>query len=488
MKKGASLPSYLLPRLRDIFFLAIAFAVILLGPRLLNADGDLGRHLTIGNFILDNLTIPTRDIFSHTMTGVPLVPHEWLAEVLYALANRAMGLNGVVILSALLIVGTFTLVYTETLRRSQMPLLAFGLAYWGAAASSLHWISRPHLFTLLFLAFWTSRLLRVTRAESTPFWQFPFIMLLWANLHGAFIAGFTVLGAVFAGHLWEEKKITLLTRQLLWIGSASFIATLLNPSGWRLWQTSLGYLQNRYLVGHTQEYFSPDFHQIGTWPFLGMLALALFTLGRGWKGLSAADSLLLTGWAAMGLISARNIPLFAVVAPPILAEVVRAGLENYTFWQQLENRLKNIEQNLRGFLLPLIAILLIALMVSTPAMSASNQFDPAVFPVQAVDWLEAHPQSGNMFNHFTWGGYLLYRLWPEQRVFIDGQTDFYGEALTRQYEQVIKLAEGWEEILSKYQVQWVIMPEDSELVRQLESQVDWQVIYADSTTVILQRR
>jgi hypothetical protein len=487
MKKGALLAGYLLPRLRDIFFLAVAFAVILLGPRLLNADGDLGRHLTIGNFILDNITIPTRDIFSHTMTGAPLVPHEWLAEVLYALADRAMGLNGVVILSALLIAGAFTLVYTETLRRSQMPLLAFGLAFWGAAASSLHWISRPHLFTLLFLAFWTSRLLRVTRAESTPLWQFPLIMMLWANLHGAFIAGFVVWGAILAGHLWEQRKFTPVTRHLLLIGGAALLATLVNPSGWHLWQTSLGYLQNRYLVGHTQEYFSPDFHQPGTWPFLGLLALAVFALSRGWKRLSAADSLLLTGWAALGLVSARNIPLFAVVAPQILAEAIRAGLENFTFWQQVENRLKNIEQNLRGFLWPLIAILLIALMVSAPAMTARNTFDPAVFPVQAVDWLEAHPQPGNMFNYFTWGGYLLHRQWPEQKVFIDGQTDFYGEALTRQYEQIITLAEGWENVLDQYAVTWAIIPTDSALSKALIA-AGWQSIYQDATASIFIRK
>jgi hypothetical protein len=95
-----SIVSYLLPRLRDILFIALFLGVVGLGPRLLNVDGDLGRHLTIGAYILENRVIPTRDIFSHTLAGAPLTPHEWLAEVFYALAYRLAGLNGVVLLCA----------------------------------------------------------------------------------------------------------------------------------------------------------------------------------------------------------------------------------------------------------------------------------------------------------------------------------------------------------------------------------------------------
>jgi len=79
---------YLLPGLGDILWIAAFAGVIGLGPRMLNIDGDLGRHLTIGANILDSGRIPTVDLFSHTMLGQPLTPHEWLAQVIFALANR----------------------------------------------------------------------------------------------------------------------------------------------------------------------------------------------------------------------------------------------------------------------------------------------------------------------------------------------------------------------------------------------------------------
>jgi hypothetical protein len=120
-------------------------------------------------------------------------------------------------------------------------------------------------------------------------------------------------------------------------------------------------------------------------------------------------------------------------------------------------------------------------------VAGGNAFSPRVFPVQAVDWLEAHPPAGRGFNYFPWGGYVLYRLWPDVRVFIDGQTDFYGEALTREYEQVITLSDGWQAVLEKYDVAWVLIPPDSGLARALHSGGAWSEVYADPTAVILER-
>ena len=94
-----------------------------------------------------------------------------------------------------------------------------------------------------------------------------------------------------------------------------------------------------------------------------------------------------------------------------------------------------------------------------------------------------------MFNHFIWGGYILYRMWPDEVVFIDGQTDFYGEALMREYIEVISLSEGWEEILDKHDVSWMLIPRNETLAKYLYSVDDdvWNVIYEDGTAVIFRR-
>ena len=107
--------SYLIPRLRDILFLAVFIAAIALGPRMLNIDGDLPRHLLMGEIVLKTLSIPTTDVFSYVNQGLPIAPHEWLAGVIFAVFYMLLGLNGVVIFAALLLATTFTLVYEQTL-------------------------------------------------------------------------------------------------------------------------------------------------------------------------------------------------------------------------------------------------------------------------------------------------------------------------------------------------------------------------------------
>jgi hypothetical protein len=88
-----------------------------------------------------------------------------------------------------------------------------------------------------------------------------------------------------------------------------------------------------------------------------------------------------------------------------------------------------------------------------------------------------------MFNAFDWGGYILFHLWPEHKVFIESQTDVTGN-VTRQYETVITLQEGWPDILERYEVQWAILPPGWPLTAALSAR-DWKPIYEDPTAVIL---
>ena len=93
-----------------------------------------------------------------------------------------------------------------------------------------------------------------------------------------------------------------------------------------------------------------------------------------------------------------------------------------------------------------------------------------------------------MFNSFMWGGYIQYRLWPEKRVFIDSNSDFYGEDFVRQYMQVINLQDGWEDVLDQYDVTWAILPPEMRVVSALQNDLGWDTVYQDDTAVVLQRK
>jgi len=500
MKKQGSfsgISAILMPRLGEIIFIAIFLALIGLGPKLLNLDGDLGRHITLGNYIITSQSIPTRDVFSHTKLGDPLTPHEWFADVIFALVHRAAGLNGVVWITALVIGVSFWLVYKHSLNLSSMSLIALAGTILAAAASSLHWLARPHIFTILFTVIWTIELEKLRIGISKNWVVFPLIMMVWVNTHGAFIAGVLIWICYIVGYYIDHRDTWEGIRPYFLIGLSSLAVTIFNPDGLGIWKTSFGFLGNRYLVSHTAEYLPPDFQHSSTWPFLIMIVLSVIMLALTRKRLKMVHILLISGWTAMSLYSARNIPLYAVIVAPILvvesSDFIRGNptsiiAEKFTAFQ---SRLVNVEKYLRGgFWSSLIILVILILFLkgfSLDFQNKGNLFLDDVFPVEAVDWIEENNIDGNGFNYFPWGGYLLYRIWPDKLVFIDGQTDFYGEMLTRQYEQVITVSPGWEIVLDQYDVDWVIMPIGSDLSTALKSTTEWGQIYRDEFSEIIKR-
>ncbi len=478
---------FILPRLRDMLFSILFVGVLLLGPRVLNVDGDLGQHIVLGDYILNSLTIPTHDMFSYTRAGQLRPPHEWGGEVLLALANRTTGLDGVVWLSAFFIAGTFTLVFLDAYRRSAWPLTAIVVTCLAAAASSLHWLPRPHLITFFLFTLWLTLLEQLRSGEKTRLWLFPLLMLIWANLHGGFFFGLLAWFAYFAGWIWEyaNPKRPLpshLGRQFLFIGVSSIAASLITPAGLDNWR-ALVVNGNSYLLSHTVETQPPGFLLPATWLVLFFLALsiAFLVVGR----MNVAHFFLLSGLSALSLVIARMIPLFMIAAAPILVEALSKAT-GYPGWKTIENRFVEIQASLRGAVLPMLILLGSAIVFGINHYITKNsffQFDSDVFPIRAVDWLESHPLTGNMFNDINWSGYLLYRLWPQQNVFIDSRTDFYGESLLREYEHIITASPDWDQLLTTYQVEWIIIPADAPLAETLRNR-GRKPLYSDSTTVI----
>jgi hypothetical protein len=147
---------------------------------------------------------------------------------------------------------------------------------------------------------------------------------------------------------------------------------------------------------------------------------------------------------------------------------------------------------MKGFLWPVLVVL-IALIglragVKFDKQQIGNNFDPQKFPVEAVNWLDENPQSGEMFNYYIWGGYLLYRDQAAYKVFIDGKIDFYGEAHARDYLRVIFTEPGWEAVLDVHGVDWAILPVEEKAAQSLAANSAWTVVYQDDTALIVHRK
>lgn len=495
MNKRPAIISYLLPRLQDIIFIFFFYLVLVLGTNLFR-DGDPGRHITFGRYILSTLTIPQTDLYAYTTHDVLLPPYEWLAQIVFGTSYNLLGLSGVVLVAAFVLATALTLTYKEMLRRQVPRLIAFGFTFWAAILTMIHWLARPHIFSLLFLAILVPRLARLANGEKVPLGQFPVIMLFWANTHAGFILAFAIWFAYIAGNLWENfvshKKLNNpVLQKLLLTAILSFAATLLNPSGWDLWKFLTGFIGNDYLIEIAGETRSVDFHGVSGWMVSLTLALIILTLSRSMLKRPVAESFLIAGWMMIGLYGIRNIPQFAVVVIPLVAEHVKTILESIPSLKRLEQQITSLEAQLHGRVWSIIAcIILVALLAKGVKLDSAKQgyhFNIQEYPVDAVNWLEDNPQQGYMFNYFSWGGYLIYRLWPDYQVFLDGQM-IYIEPLVRDYEQIIHADPGWERTVDQYDIQWILVPGNERIAQTLLDNPKWQMIYEDQTATIFRKR
>jgi len=198
----------------------------------------------------------------------------------------------------------------------------------------------------------------------------------------------------------------------------------------------------------------------------------------------SGQAFLLAGFTALAMISTRNMHLYGVVAPFVLVGPAVEILEP-VIRKTGASAMGKIEKQLKGIVWPVAAVLVSIILLFSGILGKDYLIDPKLFPVNAVQWLQKNPQSGHMFNDFIWGGYIEWRLWPEQKDFIDSQSDLTGEA-TKIYLSVINLGDGWQTVLEQYDVQWVIIPVNSALSQELIKD-GWSILYKDSTAIILRQ-
>jgi hypothetical protein len=504
----------LLPSLADLTFVGVFLLVLWLGQFVISRDGDLGWHIATGQIILDTGSIPTQDLFSYTMRGQPFVPHEWLAEVIFALSYRLAGFDGVALVVAGVIGATFAGLALVMLRRGVNPLIVLPLVGLGLLASVAHWAARPHAFTFLFTLLWATVLEEHRRAAIG--WRGLLIllplMLVWANIHGAFIIGYELTGTYLAGAalLWlagaapERQRHWKQARELGLLLALALLISAANPVGFKLLTYTRDFVSADFLRATIPELQSPDFHNLLFYPLLLLLALALALSTRR----ELTPMLLLASWGAFGLYAFRNVPQFIIICLPLLGDSAQALLseqaaraERGPASARLRGailRLRRIGTSLKlgaGRSIGLVPALAVAIVVVLLAQGTrldfwqrGNGFDRRAFPIEAIERLRPFPPGKRVFNDGSWGGYLIFCCARQAPPFVDGRVDLYGADFMRDYYRALNGEPGWQEVLDRYQVDWIMIFPDRPLAPWLAHDPAWQRIYADQTAMVFVRR
>jgi len=490
-------PALLLPDIGGLFAL-ITFIVLCLfsAGRALN-DGDTFWHIAAGQRMLADRIILTSDVFSHTAAGKAWTAHEWLAEIVMAAVHSFSGLPGVCIFFFLITSLSFWLLYIVTQKESS-GWFAFIFVTLAFVLSFNHLLARPHIFTWFLggLTFFT------LRKQGKILFILPFISALWANLHGGFILGLVLQGIFIASNYFEYnfslnlcslKKWTIEQKIPICVFLLSIGAVGINPFGLSLYLFPFQVSSNVFAQG-INEWLSPDFQK--QWLFRLFLLFSIFLLSQRNISTTWRDRFFLLFFINAALVHQRHISIAAFYLTPFLAKATQIWTAPIISSTTCKREISQRQLILSKWTGPIGAIILsiLFLFLSSPLSPRTKTFFEKInpvsrnrFPVDAVNFLEKKRPKGNIFNQYSWGGYIIYALTPPQPVFIDGRADMYGEKIFKNYQSIVNLDSSIDELLKEYEIDWIFYPLDSKLIRHLKSTGQWIEVYSDDLAAILKR-
>lgn len=476
-------------------------------------DSDTGWHIRNGGLILETGLIPRTDPFSYTMAGKPWFAWEWMADLLMAFAHQSVGLAGVVGGAMVVLLLAYGWLYQAMLARGSDPLLASVLTLFAAACGIVHWLARPHLFSILFLVLWMTLLEEYRRRRSRRIFLTPLLVVLWANIHGGFFIIFPLLLIYLAGELAEmiwrgERKIATYRSVLLpyvVTGLLTLVGALITPYGTGLYRHIWSFLNDRELLSSVQEFQSPNFHHLDGKLIEVLLVLGMLAVFLTLREKRVVEFGLFLVWAHLTLQSERHVTLASVIILPIVAEqFTRAFAALSTRVTSGDGRRRNliqavfdwysgivvIDRQINGAAFYLASVLFVVGVTVSPWADKilAARFSPASFPVAASDFIESENLAGNGYAHDQFGGYLIYRLWPKYKVFVDGRGDFYRQgSVLSDMEKVTLVKPEWATKLDEYEIQWLLLRRDEPLVQISVVSGNWRKVYQDSVSQVLVR-
>jgi hypothetical protein len=514
-RNGLARAGWLKPSVADWIFVTVLTWLFFGagGATSLLSDGDTGWHIRTGEYVLATGDFPRHDLFSFTMEGRTWFAWEWLADVIFALVHQVAGLKGVSLLGGVVIAATAAALFRYMMWLNVNILLALLGMFLACSASTLHWLSRPHMYTwgLLILTVW---LLEADRREPTRrvYWLVP-LGIVWTNLHGGFVALLVTLLIYAVGGAAEDLWARYESRQawswrlpdplkrygLLFILCTA--GTIVNPYTYELHLHILGYLGSDFILNNVQEFQSPNFRGESMLVFEVFLVLGTLLAARMLWRKQVTSALLLLAWAHASLTSVRHMPLFMIIAVPLVTRELTLLFEEYA--DRGNSWLEAIREMARDYSsgaasergpfviswLGISGMIAMGLILNARAGQTNwtAEFPRMQFPALACDTLDEQLQGRRVLSTDQWGDYLIYRFYPNTSVFIDGRSDFYDPAVRDDYVNLLGAHWGWKQVLDKYRFDGALIPVSWSLAAAMKIDRNWRLRYDDGTALFFER-
>lgn len=462
---------------------------------------DIWHHMKMGEYVLEHRGVPAEDVFSFASTR-PWVNPAWLAGVVFHLLFAAGGPAALVVFKACLVAVAMALMLRAAMREGASPFVAAGAALCVLYCMRVRLICRPLIFSTLFLAAALCIFRDFAAGRRSRLWVLPILCLVWANLHAGFFVAFMLFPIYLLEELRRPQEASVKmarVRALLICGVCCVAATVVNPFGLRVLIHPFT-LTNSARLALTSEWrpmaFGWHWFRPGTPGFLHSFAffwVALALLGVSlavtFRSVRLSDGLIIVLFTAMALSARRHVDLFGVAAFPILAKHLSLALAI------VKRGLPRLRRCAARALLSTSAHAALALGIVAAGFWLRFGIDDRrlgfgvnehLYPRGAADFIQANRLPGRMLNYWSWGPYLIWRLYPERKVFADGRFEVYDEKVFADWRTMNHGRPRWEEVTDEYQINYTLIAPSPQRSAAFQSK-RWRLIYWDDLCVIFIR-
>jgi hypothetical protein len=472
---------------------------------------DFWWHLKMGQVISTTQSIPHIDDFSFTAAGRPFVLQNWFGELIYYWSYRIGGFPLLVFLGTVLTLTAFLFMYGLCLKATSSLRTASLMGF--LAALGNYSFLRPQTYSFLLFAAFYFVISEYRERRQDRLWILPLLMVLWVNLHGAFILGLVLVGIYLfcetvrrfvnpAGRdVLSSREIRKLAMVLLLCG----VATFLNPEGYKLYdyvRTVILDPGSQQLVAEWRPPRVNDF--LGFFLFYCPFFLAVFSFIHSRVKPDFTEIVLFFAFATLGLTAIRNAAWFSTITYPLLARYLPLvdlspimSLRRFKVIDRLfrsGQETEDLQSHSRIHSLVLVAAGIVLLTQSPwirPRLTGTSLLAEQT-PVGAADFIQRQRLTGRIFHPQSFGDYLMWRLWPQQRTFVDGRVHLFSLDFLEDYETAIENPLAGD-FLDRWHVQYLLLAKDSEpagrkTLKSIDDSGSWQRMYEDDVSVLFERK
>lgn len=483
-----------------IIGLIFVLAGVLFVHNLTSVNADIGRHIKLGEVIWQIGEVPKTNLFSYTAQDFPFINHHWLSEVvfykIYSLGSDWISsLKALIFLKIAVLLTTYFMLFLIVRKHNIFAVvLSFLVSIFVFSARTE---PRPEIFSYLIFAAFLVIIYRAREDKPKLKWLLflPILQLLWVNLHIYFIIG----PIIYFLFLTERAILKRLSRRELLIGVLVVVVNLVNPNfiygamypfrvfsnyGYSVAENSSLFFLARYFG-----YWAPQdkLFLVAFFILAGSFILSFFGKKLSTLKTRTFDLLLIVMTATLSFKMQRNIPLFSLGAWSIMSENLDGVFESAYF--------KKLEKWFRAcaFLLLIVSIYLVLNGQFYNYLDSAKVFGLGVSSAaqDGTDFIKVNKIQGPMFNNFDIGSYLIWQLYPEQKVFIDGRPEAYPvEFFEKVYKPMQRNEKVWREMSERYGINYVFFAHTDmtewadEFLRRISKDKEWSMVFVNDAVVI----